>query len=179
MNVTSLLILGTLLERSRTGYAVQAELVAWGAERWANVKYGSIYHGLRKMAEEGLLTAGAAEDDAPAGTRYSITKKGREAFSRGLRELWFTHRPAKDPMQVALTFMDRMERGELLGALRRREALLNHELSELTLARGAKLSAPGVPAHIAENLRLAELHAEAELEWVRDAIARTERGELP
>jgi DNA-binding PadR family transcriptional regulator len=140
---------------------------------------GSIYDGLHKMAEEGLLKASHGKEDTLEGTRYSVTRAGRDAFARGLRELWFTHRPAKDPMQVALTFMDRMEKGELLGALRRREALLEQELGDLALAQDAKLSAPGVPRHIAENLQLSALHAQAEREWVRDAIVRVERGQLP
>ncbi len=179
MNVTRILVLGILLDKSLTGYAVQAELVTWGAERWANVKYGSIYHALRKLHEEGLLRAAGPEDGTPQGTRYSITDDGRAAFAKDLRTLWFTHQPPKDPLQVALTFMDRMPKGELLGALHRRLALVEQDLRDLSLAQEAKLSAEGVPRHVAENLQLARLHDRAELEWLEEAIDKVTDGALP
>ena len=40
------------------GYDVRRELLSWSADKWANVQPGSIYHALRKLAEEDLLRDG-------------------------------------------------------------------------------------------------------------------------
>jgi hypothetical protein len=57
------------------GYDVRRELLSWRADEWGNVQPGSIYHALRKMAEEGLLTEVGTErvGARPARTTYGIT----------------------------------------------------------------------------------------------------------
>ena len=59
------------------GYDVRRELLSWSADEWANVAPGSIYHALRKLAEEGLLEEVATEQVGarPARTTYRITPR--------------------------------------------------------------------------------------------------------
>ena len=61
------------------GYDVRRELLSWNADEWANVAPGSIYHALRKLAEEGLLEEVATEQVGarPARTTYRIDGQGR------------------------------------------------------------------------------------------------------
>ena len=49
------------------------------ADKWANVQPGSIYHALRKLAEEGLLREVATEQVGarPARTTYEMTPRAR------------------------------------------------------------------------------------------------------
>lgn len=43
MSTTRLLVLGVVAGHGTThGYTVHSELVSWGADGWANVKWGSI-----------------------------------------------------------------------------------------------------------------------------------------
>ncbi len=78
------------------GYDVRRELLSWGAEEWANIAPGSIYHALRKMTEEGLLAEVATEQVGarPARTTYRVTAKGTGVFNDLLRRYWWELRPA-------------------------------------------------------------------------------------
>jgi DNA-binding PadR family transcriptional regulator len=56
MSATRLLILGALrFMQPAHGYEIRRTLETWNADQWANIAYGSIYHALNKMAEEGFL----------------------------------------------------------------------------------------------------------------------------
>ena len=183
MSPSRLLILGVLrIRQPAHGYEVRRELESWGAERWANIAYGSIYHALSKMGDEGLIEPADVEESVnnrPARTTYTITETGEQEFQRLLREYWWDYKPAKDPFQIALTFMNAMPHDELLAALRRRTDLLRADLGVHEWATKLATAPPGTPRHVAENLRLAAAHAEAELRWAEEAIDKVERGELP
>ncbi len=182
MSSTRLLILGVLRIRQPThGYDIRRELETWRVHQWANVAYGSIYHALSKMTEEGLVepvdTGGS--EKRPARISYSITERGEQEFQRLLREYWWEPKRMIDPFQLALTFMNAMPRDELLAALRARVDLLNASLKIHEQAAKLKLSPPGTPRHVSENMRLAAAHVEAELRWTEEAIEKVECGDLP
>jgi DNA-binding PadR family transcriptional regulator len=178
-----ILILGVLLRRQPIhGYDVRRELENWNAEEWANIAYGSIYFALSKMAEEGLVEAVNETDQAGkrAGrTEYRITEKGRAEFDRLLRLYWWERKPVIDPFQVAVTFMDKLPRDELIAALKYRVNLLRSFIPAFTYGMEAKHNIPNIPAHIIEQLRLSIAHTETELRWTEELLAKVERGELP
>jgi DNA-binding PadR family transcriptional regulator len=163
------------------GYEVRQESEKWSADKWANVAYGSIYHALNKMRQEGLVEVIDAEQvgKRPARTVYQVTDRGRAEFERLLRGYWVQVRPLIDPFQVAIAFMDRLPREELLTVLRRRAVLLRAELEVFAYGAETKLRSVEVARHIAENLRLARSRLEVELHWVEQAIEKVDRGELP
>lgn len=124
--MTRLLILGVLrFKQPAHGYEVRRELESWGAEGWANIAYGSIYHALGKMSEEGLIKPVKTDQigNRPARTTYTVTESGEAEFQRLLREYWWLPKPVVDPFQVALAFMNELPRDELLAALRSRASL--------------------------------------------------------
>src|SRR5690606_35597363 len=85
MSATRLLVLGTVrIFGTAHGYLVHNELTTWGADEWANVKWGSIYHALRQMATKGLLDS-TVTDDHLGRVDYTITPAGDEEFFRLLR----------------------------------------------------------------------------------------------
>jgi DNA-binding PadR family transcriptional regulator len=106
------------------GYDVRRELLSWRADSWANVQPGSIYHALRKLAEEGLLRqVGTAQVGArPARTSYEITAAGVDEFDCLLRQHWSDCRPAADPFLSAFAFLPALPRPEAVAALRGRAA---------------------------------------------------------
>ncbi|MGH3145255.1 MAG: PadR family transcriptional regulator [Rubrobacter sp.] len=182
MTATRLLILGVLRARQPAhGYEVRRELETWGAGEWANIAYGSIYHALKKMAEEGLLepvdTDGA--EGRPARISYGVTGRGEEEFQSLLREYWWKQKPIVDPFQVALAFMQQMPREELLAALRHRADSYRSAAREYTEYGVREKTRAGAPRHVVENLRLAAAQSEAAATWAEEAIARVERGDLP
>jgi len=178
MSAARLLILGVLQFKSPAhGYEIRRELESWRAEQWAHIAYGSIYFALNKMAEEGLLESAGTDQvgNRPARTLYTITDAGKGEFQRLLRDYWWDRKPFIDPFQVALTFMNKMPREELLRALRFRRDHLRAFLD----AFGPQAFSPTMPRHIAENFRLAMMHEEVELRWTEETIEKVERGDLP
>ena len=72
-----LLVLGGVaMFQPVNGYQIRRELVSWQVDRWANIKPGSIYHGLGRLAEEGLLR------------RTDLVDAGREVADDALDYEW-------------------------------------------------------------------------------------------
>ena len=182
MSAARILILGVLRDAGPLhGYDIRRELETWDAEQWANIAYGSIYFALGKLSEEGLLEVVAAEGikNRPARTIYAITDKGREEFERLLRDWWWQPRAVIDPIQVALTFMNKLPRKELLSVLRYRADLLRAHLAVGQRLDPTQPKGPGAPRHITENFRLMLMLGETRLRWLEELIGKVERGELP
>jgi DNA-binding PadR family transcriptional regulator len=113
MSTTRMMILGLVrwLEPVH-GYQVRQELLSWDVENWANIAPGSIYHALRKLAEEGLLAEVAVEQVGarPARTTYRTTRMGREEFERLLRNQWWEIHNPTDPFLAALSCLPSLTR---------------------------------------------------------------------
>ncbi len=133
------------------------------------------------MTAEGLVEVVGTEENSKhvARTEYAITERGKHEFERLLRDFWWNMKPIVDPFQVALTFMNDLPRDELIAALRHRARMLQSIVESVEYVSKNKMSNPQTPRHIAENLRLAASHSEAELHWIEEAIEKIERGELP
>lgn len=180
MSSTRLLVLGVLRSKEPAhGYEIRQELETWGAQSWANVAPGSVYHALTQMAREGLVepVETAEPSKGPARNAYAVTKTGEREFQRLLREYLWKEKPTIDPLQPALAFLDAVPKEELLAALRRRASSARATAEALRFVN----EAPGhdLPAHFAESHRLGAYHAEAEARWAEEAAEKVERGELP
>ncbi|MFF5209826.1 PadR family transcriptional regulator [Streptosporangium sp. NPDC000396] len=176
MSSTRALLLGVLLDGPLHGYEVRRRLELMGTHHWANVAYGSIYHGLGKMADEGLLER--LEEGKGGKTLYSITETGRQEFMHNLLNHWWEIKPIVDPFQVAITFMDRLTPAELNTAIEARAAQLQFAIGMTERAIGGK-AAYGAPRHIDECLRLNMLQLQAQLTWLGDAAEKIKNGDLP
>jgi DNA-binding PadR family transcriptional regulator len=182
MSSIRLLILGVLMRKQPIhGYDVRRELEGYGADRWANVAYGSIYSALNKMADEGLVRAADSEQEerASAKTEYVITERGKAEFDRLLHEYWWDLKPTIDPFQMALTFMDKLPPTELRNALCHRADQLRSSIITFQCLHTAQVANPHIPRHIAENTRLMLAHTETELHWIEEMVSKTACGELP
>jgi DNA-binding PadR family transcriptional regulator len=181
MSATRLLILGVLRFMQPThGYDIRRELESWRAENWANIAYGSIYFALNKMAEEGLIESMGTDQVGrrPARMQYRITESGEATFQSLLREFWWQQKPAIDPFQVAIAFMDQLPRDELLLAFRHRARMAQSAVEAAEIAPSSP-HMHDAPRHVAENFRLFSAHAEAEQRWCEEMIGKVERGEMP
>ncbi|GII91375.1 PadR family transcriptional regulator [Sinosporangium siamense] len=168
--------MGVLLDGPLHGYEVRRKLELWGADSWANVAYGSIYHGLSKMADEGLLEI--IESGKGGKTVYGITQAGRDHFYFLLGEYWCDVKPIVDPFQVAVTFMDRMSEGRLLALMHERTQQLTATVGMMARARGGKQGF-GAPRHVDESLDMIRSMLQVQLDWLEQAIPRVKDNDLP
>jgi DNA-binding PadR family transcriptional regulator len=160
------------------GYDVRRELLSWSADKWANVQPGSIYHALRKLAEEGLLREVATEQVGarPARTTYEITDKGAAEFQSLLRNNWWNVATPPDPFMAAFSFLPVLPREETAAALRNRAAQLRAGVEQLRAAQKAEW-ADQKPIFVSWMWELTIDRSEAEIGWCRRTAERIESGE--
>jgi DNA-binding PadR family transcriptional regulator len=178
MSATRMMILGLVSWLQPVhGYDVRRELLSWNADRWANVQPGSIYHGLRKLADEGLLRELESEQVGarPARIRYEITDKGRDEFQRLLRGLWWDMKPVADPFTAAIAFLPAMSREEVTAALRHRATVLRTTVEGFEVAAKAGWLRDK-PPHVAWMFELFTARSEAEIDWCERIARRIESG---
>lgn len=173
MSATRLLVLGIVRGYGRAhGYRVGNDLLSWGADEWANVKWGSIYHALRQSTKAGFLLD---HDDVPGRTDYELTERGEAEFQRLLRDA--LRRPASRPdmLGAALAMLPALPRADAI-------RLLHERLAALETARDkarAQLDGWTDPPHVRELFGLWEHSAAGGVEWTRGLIERLEAGAYP
>ena len=127
VSATRLLVLGLVRSLGRAhGYVISKELLAWEVDRWANTKTGSIYHALRTLTAEGLLTSleVAASDFGPPRIEYEITVDGDTEFFVLMRQALSVPDTRPDALCAGLCFLTALSRDEALRLFRQRLAAL-------------------------------------------------------
>ncbi len=115
MSATRLLVLGIVRGYGRAhGYRVGTDLLSWDAGDWANVKWGSIYHALRSLADAGLLLD---HNDVPGRTEYELTERGETEYLRLLREAVRRPHTRPDQLGAALAMLPSLPREEAIRLL--------------------------------------------------------------
>jgi DNA-binding PadR family transcriptional regulator len=160
------------------GYDVRRELLSWSADKWANVHPGSIYHALRKMAQEGLLHEVSTEQvgGRPARTSYEITEKGRAEFQALLGRGWWEISPAPDPFLAAFAFLPALPREEAAAALRNRAAQLRAGVQRVETVEASDWI-DKKPVYISWMWDLTVVRAQAEIAWCERTAEKIEAGE--
>lgn len=177
MSTTRLLVLGVVSGYGTAhGYLVHNELMSWGADDWANVKWGSIYHALRQLAKEGKLDAVPA-DDGSGRVDYRVTSSGHEAFLALLRSALSDAGPHADLLAAGLAFLSALPRAEAIELLERRLAALREDREAITPYLGSfdEWTEPGTE-HVPELFGLWHHHAEAAAAWTAGLIERLRAG---
>jgi DNA-binding PadR family transcriptional regulator len=179
MSATRMMILGLVQWMQPVhGYDVRRELLSWSADKWANVQPGSIYHALRKLAEEELLREVATEQVGarPARTTYEITEKGVAEFQSLLRGNWWSIATPPDPFMAAFSFLPALPRAEAAAALRNRAVQLGAGITQLQALIGADW-ADNKPVYASWMWELSIERAEAEIRWCERIVERIEKNE--
>jgi DNA-binding PadR family transcriptional regulator len=170
MSATRLLVLGIVRGYGRAhGYRVGNDLLSWGADEWANVKWGSIYHALRALTGAGFLLD---HDDIPTRTEYELTEGGEAEFMRLLRDALRRPHPRPDLVGAALAMLPCLPREEAVRLLRERLAALEAARDKAQ----AQVDSWAEPLHVRELFGLWEHSAAGGAEWTRGLIARLGSG---
>ncbi|GLU48403.1 PadR family transcriptional regulator [Nocardiopsis ansamitocini] len=177
MSTTRLLVLGLVVGHGTThGYAIHHELVLWDADKWANVKWGSIYHALRQLTKEGKL---ASVEDPSGRVDYRITDEGHEAFMLLLRGALSDGGAHADLLSAGLAFLTALPRAEAIALLERRRAALEEERERTATIVGAgpdrAWKTPGTE-HVPEMFALWHGNADHALQWTSGLIERLRGG---
>lgn len=140
VSATRLLVLGVVRGYGRAhGYLVGTDLISWGADGWANVKWGSIYHALRTMADAGLLRD---YGDVPGRTEYELTERGEAEYLRLLREAVRRPQSRPDQLGAALAMLPSLPRDEAVRLLRERLTALEETRDKAQTELDARADAP-------------------------------------
>lgn len=115
-------------------------------DEWANIAFGSIYHALKRMTQEGLVRPEVTERNGnrPSRTVFGITDPGREEFLRLLREAWTTPAMSPELMRTCLLFMQELPLDEVKDHLEYRAGVLIQNIEHVT-QRVDQVSARGAP----------------------------------
>jgi DNA-binding PadR family transcriptional regulator len=160
------------------GYDVRRELESWNAAEWANIAPGSIYHALRKLAEDGMLEEVATEQvgTRPARTTYRVTPRGELEFEELLRRYWWDLSPISDPFLAGFAFLPALPPREAAAALRNRARLLQATAESLRFALTTDLMQKTKPTHVSWMFELSIARAEVEIAWCGRIADRIEAG---
>ncbi|GAA4414839.1 PadR family transcriptional regulator [Actinokineospora soli] len=165
MSATRMLVLGIIRWAGAAhGYQVRSELHGWGAQEWARMNPGSIYHAIRKAAADGLLVE-VPEDGRDAGPdrmRYAVTDAGvaelRELVRSGLRT-------TRDPymLNAALAMLPMLERADAVAMLDARLVELDEAIALLESFGDRPPNES--PEHVVEQVRLWLAQVRTDKEW--------------
>ncbi|MBN6035643.1 PadR family transcriptional regulator [Amycolatopsis sp. 195334CR] len=172
MSATRLLVLGAVRGFGRAhGYLVRTELLTWGADEWANVKWGSLYHALRQLAKDGLLRA---IDVPESGDRvdYEITEAGDEEFFRLLREALRQPELRQDMLTAGLALLPALPRDEAIELLEKRLHALESGRADII----EQTSSWADPGHVQELFDLWVHNTSSGADWTRGLIDRLKAG---
>ncbi len=171
MNTTRLFILGSLARGGAMyGHQIRRAAQLDRTELWTDIKQGSLYSALHRMAAEGVIEVVRTEHHGsmPARTVYTITPTGREELAalrdQALRET----RLRPDPVDLALQNTQDMSQDELHAVLANRRAAITAELASWRHLR--ETAGPHVTGVEALGFSHTLLRLEAELAWHEEGL---------
>jgi DNA-binding PadR family transcriptional regulator len=173
--LTRLIVLGMLAIRPMSGYEIQRFLQLSRTDQWAGVLPGSIYHALKKLAEEGLVRLEATEHlGNRARALYAITPAGQIAYRALLQSAWATPSPHfPTGIYVALMFAGDLPTDVILAALNQHIAALEEQIATWTEGEAIKTELAPEPMRSLQRAIFANGrdHFEIDLRFLRDLRA--------
>ncbi len=173
-----LVLLGFLQHRDYHGYELKKEIQRYMGN-WTDIKFGSIYHALKKLVERGFVEIVGEERQKGKPDRriYRITSAGRNQFDALLRALLLQQRRVFYDLDIGLYFAGRLTNAQ-------RSKILAERLRRIQQERATLANAKNLPAHrsipkISEVIIDHSLyHLDAEIHWLQDCIQRMRRENL-
>ncbi len=170
-----LLVLGILFEHNVHGYEIFEKAKIWGADRWGDVKRGSIYHCLKQLVKEELAICLGTERDGnrPERMSYAITQQGREVFIDLLKQCLAT---PGDPttLYFALAFAANLpDQVASTCLLERRKALSDTVKVQRSNVLRWRVHEPTL-SWMNDALTHGIVRMEAEIRWIDQALGRVD-----
>jgi DNA-binding PadR family transcriptional regulator len=155
LKLRDLVVLGLLRERPRYGYEIKT-IIDHLMSHIIDVSSGSLYYGLKKLLQDGLIDEASVEKVGrrPERSVYQITKLGEEQLSNELPRVIFPQAHPYFQLDLALYFFDLMDpqdRAKRL-AMRREYLTKAHEYLDEVENRYSAVSSKG-PLYIMLHIR--------------------------
>jgi len=173
---TRLLLLGAVsLFEPVNGYQIRRELLSWRVDEWASIRPGSIYHGLRTLAEQELLTATTIDDGGRDIVVYEITQAGRSRMETMIVDaIESVNVFDRRAFLAAFSLLPTLTEDRARASLTRRRAALVDGLDELVDGQSNHYA----PPHAERTLDLWTRLARTELTWLDGVFAEWDSGAL-
>lgn len=180
MSATRLLILGAIIERgSAHGYQVRKDLESWQVDLWGNIGQGSVYHALRRLADDGLIdrTDSGHGTEGPERVEYTVTSAGRAEFVTLLeRALSSDGRDIAETM-AGIGFITTLTRDRAVELLRLR--IETFRARRARVVREYENHQDEDWGHHVEAIQFWAHSADSAIAWTEGLIARLESGAYP
>lgn len=153
------------------GHQIRREAQIDRTELWTDIKPGSLYAALHRMADEGLIASVKTEQQGnlPARTIYEITKAGRAELEVHRDEALRRTKLANDPVDLALQYLD-----DLSPESARQVIVNRRQAYTAALGEWERLQQQADP-HLTDRERLGFRHRilrlEAEIAWHDEVLA--------
>jgi|SRR5690554_2325437 len=166
-----LVILGILSQQPLHGYEIK-HIIEDHMGDWTDIKFGSIYFALSKLAEAGDIEVVEENHSGkrPAKTIYQITSKGQTEFLRLLKKMWTEDKQTIYPFDIAIFFMNKLTKDEVEKYLKSRIEALEEKLIFLKEHKDEHQKSPYIPQQVFAIINHSYLHLEAELKWVEQLL---------
>lgn len=131
MSIVRLFVLGALADQGPMhGHQIRREAQTNRTELWTDIKIGSLYGALSRMAGEGVIEAVRTErsGNRPARTVFAITDLGRQELAVLRDEVLREVRLRPDPVDLALQYSTGLGSDAVIAAFTNRRAALQAEL---------------------------------------------------
>lgn len=160
------------------GYELRQEIERRRMERWADIKYGSIYPGLRRLAADGFVerTGTSRRGNLPSRTTFQITEAGRRELRRLLRDAVVRPQFTAQPVDVALCFARLLDAQEMADLFEERLRILDEVARRLEEARRRPMSPEPGQAIVADVVDHGSWQVATEQRWAMHVLGRLREG---
>jgi DNA-binding PadR family transcriptional regulator len=166
MSSVRLFILGALARNGPMhGHQIRRDAQTDRTELWTDIKVGSLYGALNRMAAEGVIAPVRTERDGnlPARTIYAITPEGRQELSAIRAATLHDTRLRPDPVDLAMQYSQDLPEEELIAAFQDRRRALEADLQSWRHLRES--AAPYLTGVEPLGFEHRLIRLEAELAW--------------
>lgn len=162
-----LLLLGLLSTQRQHGYQIN-EFIERNLARVSNMRKATAYSLLSRLEDDGLVeTTMEQQGNRPARRVYAITPAGEDRLLTMLQSILAEPLFVEPPGDIALMFIDHLDRSTARQAIEQRLATLEREIEALEAAPPHEV---GLGVDLALSRRLALLRADRD--WFRAAADR-------
>lgn len=171
LSAVAVLILAMLHEQPMHPYQVHQTLVERGDTRLVRVNAGAVYHGIERLAKEGLVEAAGTErsGNRPERTLYRITDVGRSAFAARLTSFLGDDHRSYPLFPVGLAEAHEIPAETVIDQLTRRR---DRQSERLALLRSAwdRVTSLGLPRRYLLDVEHEIATLEADDAWLEQTV---------